>query len=108
MISILSSAHGSNRRVWRRFPLVVFLLTGASGLCSAAETSTGRAGARSQPEAAAFFVLEWGSRGAKPGEFNFPIGIAVGPNDEVFVTDFYNDRVQKFSATGKLLSCFAV
>lgn len=54
------------------------------------------------------FLQSWGSRGSKPGEFHFPIGIAAGPNDEVFVTDFYNDRVQRFSSTGKLLACFAV
>jgi DNA-binding beta-propeller fold protein YncE len=53
--------------------------------------------------------LEWGKLGSEPGEFNFPIGIAVNRSDEVFVTDFYNARVQKFSAAdGKFFSSFAV
>src|SRR5262245_17313848 len=54
------------------------------------------------------FVQTWGSKGSKPGEFNFPIGIAVGPKDDVFVTDFYNDRVERFTAGGKLLAAFRV
>jgi DNA-binding beta-propeller fold protein YncE len=54
------------------------------------------------------FVLEWGKKGTKAGEFHFPIGIAINKADEVFVTDFYNDRVQKFSAAGKFLAAIAV
>ncbi len=54
------------------------------------------------------FVLMWGSRGAGPGEFHFPIGIAVNRADEVFVTDHYNNRVQKFDGNGKLLAQFSV
>jgi DNA-binding beta-propeller fold protein YncE len=54
------------------------------------------------------FVREWGGLGTEPGEFHFPIGIAIGAGDEVFVTDFYNARVQRFSAEGELLSLFAV
>jgi len=54
------------------------------------------------------FLTEWGSEGSEPGEFHFPIGIAVNAADEVFVTDFYNDRVQKFSTDGKLLAVLPV
>lgn len=53
--------------------------------------------------AAPRFVLEWGEQGSEPGDFHFPIGIAINAADEVFVTDFYNSRVQKFSVDGKLL-----
>lgn len=52
------------------------------------------------------FLRQWGRQGSKPGEFHFPIGIAVNRADEVFVTDHYNNRVQKFDAAGELLSCF--
>jgi len=41
------------------------------------------------------------------GEFHFPIGIAISAGDEVFVTDHYNGRVQKFDTGGKLLAAFA-
>jgi len=44
----------------------------------------------------------------EPGEFYFPIGIAITPADEILVTDHYNNRVQKFSPEGKLLAHFAV
>ncbi|MCA9099251.1 MAG: hypothetical protein KDA36_12735 [Planctomycetaceae bacterium] len=54
------------------------------------------------------FVLEWGKRGAETGEFDFPIGIAVGRNDEILVTDFTNARVQKFSSDGLFLASFSV
>jgi sugar lactone lactonase YvrE len=54
------------------------------------------------------FLLMWGKQGSEPGEFHFPIGIAITPSDEILITDHYNSRVQKFSAEGKLLSHFAV
>ncbi|MEX1231082.1 MAG: hypothetical protein WEB58_12630 [Planctomycetaceae bacterium] len=54
------------------------------------------------------FVLTWGSEGTEPGEFNIPIGIAISADDDVFVCDHYNNRVQKFDADGKLLGHFPV
>src|SRR5260221_9125874 len=54
------------------------------------------------------FLGQWGSEGTEPGEFHFPIGIAINAADEIFVTDFYNDRVQKFSTDGKLLAVIPV
>lgn len=52
------------------------------------------------------FVLEWGGKGTEPGQFDFPIGIAINKADEVFVSDFTNSRIQRFSADGKFLSSF--
>jgi tripartite motif-containing protein 71 len=54
------------------------------------------------------FLRAWGERGADPGQFDFPIGIAVNAADELFITDHYNNRVQKFDTSGKLLAHFAV
>lgn len=54
------------------------------------------------------FLLSWGKEGSEPGEFYFPIGIAITPSDEILVTDHYNNRVQRFSSEGKLLSHFEV
>jgi sugar lactone lactonase YvrE len=54
------------------------------------------------------FVLEWGKRGQGPGEFHFPIGIAVDNDGDVFISDFYNARVERFSPEGKLLSILPV
>lgn len=53
-------------------------------------------------------VTIWGQEGDAPRDFNIPIGIAINAAGEVFVTDHYNNRVQKFDADGKLLAHFAV
>lgn len=39
----------------------------------------------------------WGSR---PGQFHTPIGIALDPEDMLYVTDYDNFRVQRFSPLG--------
>src|SRR5262249_3303473 len=52
------------------------------------------------------FVLTWGKKGDRPGEFFSPIGIAINKKDEVFVTDLNNARVQRFSAEGAYLGGF--
>ncbi len=54
------------------------------------------------------FVRTWGQRGAEPGEFDFPIAIAISPKDELFITDHLNHRVQRFDTEGRLLSHFSV
>jgi DNA-binding beta-propeller fold protein YncE len=45
-------------------------------------------------------LREFGSRGAGPGEFNFPTEVAVR-GDEVFVVDAMNFRVQIFDGQGQ-------
>jgi len=54
------------------------------------------------------FLLEWGKKGTEPGEFHFPIGIAINAADEIFVADNWNHRVQKFSTEGEFLKAFPV
>src|SRR5262245_33923032 len=50
------------------------------------------------------FLLQWGKAGKGPGEFQSPIGIAINDKDEIFVGEFKNNRVQKFTSHGKPLS----
>lgn len=64
--------------------------------------------AAEEPSVPPKFVLEWGEEGTEPGQFKVPIGIAVTSAGEVLVTDFYNARVQRFSAEGKHLATFEV
>ncbi|HZZ80884.1 MAG TPA: NHL repeat-containing protein [Gemmataceae bacterium] len=52
------------------------------------------------------FLLAWGKKGDKPGEFYSPIGIAINAKDEVFVTDLNNARLQIFDSDGKHLGGF--
>jgi DNA-binding beta-propeller fold protein YncE len=79
-------------------PLVLATLVWSSP-SQAADEASGLA-----KDAPVRFLMEWGEQGAEPGDFHFPIGIAINAKDEIFVTDFYNDRVQKFSKDGKLLA----
>lgn len=48
----------------------------------------------------------WGEQGSAPGEFDFPIAIAINAKDEIFISDHYNSRVQKFDTDGKFISEF--
>jgi streptogramin lyase len=40
------------------------------------------------------------------GWFTTVTSVAIGPDGHVFVADFYNDRVQKFTASGRYLTAF--
>ncbi len=48
-------------------------------------------------------VKGWGSTGSGDGEFNRPSGIAVDSSGNVYVSDFGNARVQKFTSQGGFL-----
>jgi len=51
-------------------------------------------------------VGAFGSRGAGPGEFNFPTNVARGPDGRLYVTDTMNFRVQIFDPDGRFLKTF--
>src|SRR5690349_10044535 len=65
-------------------------------------------GVAADESAAPRFVCAWGQQGTGPAEFNFPIGIAINPQGEIVVTDFYNGRVQRFDSEGRHRASFAV
>lgn len=53
-------------------------------------------------------VKRWGKKGSGPGEFLFsvsgvPIGMAVDDQDNIYIVDEGNNRVQKFDPNGKFL-----
>jgi ABC-type Fe3+ transport system permease subunit len=45
----------------------------------------------------------WGGPGLEPGRFNRPEGLALGPDEAVYVADSCNHRIQVFTADGRLL-----
>ncbi len=48
----------------------------------------------------------WGQDGRDPGEFNKPYGLCVDTQDNFYVTDSGNHRLQKFDASGRLVYAF--
>lgn len=51
-------------------------------------------------------LRDLGRRGTKPGEFNYPVAIAVGPGGRLFVSDSMNFRVQIFRTDGTFEKAF--
>ena len=45
-------------------------------------------------------LQEWGRRGNKSGEFNFPLDVAIDENGDVYVLDALNFRIQVFDPEG--------
>jgi DNA-binding beta-propeller fold protein YncE len=56
------------------------------------------------PVSCGTFVTAWGSAGTGNGQFNGPFYVAVDGSGHVFVTDFSNNRVQKFDNSGKFIT----
>jgi DNA-binding beta-propeller fold protein YncE len=48
--------------------------------------------------------MQTGGRGANPGQFVDPRGIAVAPNGDVLVADAGNHRIQRFTADGTFIA----
>ena len=44
------------------------------------------------------FIKRWGTCGSGLGEFNQPYGIAIGQNNDIYVADYGNGRIQKINA----------
>ncbi|MEZ4640322.1 MAG: hypothetical protein R2856_36085, partial [Caldilineaceae bacterium] len=49
------------------------------------------------------FLLKWGSEGEGDGQFGNPTGITVDSQDNVYVVDQSNNRIQKFNSDGEFL-----
>jgi DNA-binding beta-propeller fold protein YncE len=62
--------------------------------------------------AAGGFLLAFGGAGTGNGQFDHPWGVAVDPGNgttspaAVYVADTYNDRVEKFTLSGKFIKAF--
>ena len=49
------------------------------------------------------FVTKWGTDTTSDGRFNIPIGVAVDSSTNVYVTDSFNSRIQKFDSSGNFI-----
>ena len=50
------------------------------------------------------FILKWGSEGSGDGQFGNPMAVAVDGAGNVYVTEQWNDRVQKFTGSGTFIT----
>lgn len=73
-------------RLW----VVVLSLTVAGPICAFADDPP-------------IFLLQWGSYGTGPGQFDTPLGLGIDASGNVFVADAGIHRIQKFSSAGSLL-----
>jgi len=48
-------------------------------------------------------ILSFGEYGNRPGEFNYPVCLTLDKDNNLYVSDWENDRIQKFSSDGRLL-----
>ena len=54
------------------------------------------------------WVKSWGDRGTGPGQFRIPHAIAVDRNNNIYVGDRTNRRIQVFDTDGRFLRMFAI
>jgi DNA-binding beta-propeller fold protein YncE len=50
------------------------------------------------------FLMQFGTFGVGPGQFDRPWGIAIDKSGDIYVTDPFMNRVEKFTATGEFLT----
>jgi peptidylamidoglycolate lyase len=53
------------------------------------------------------FLFQWGTKGAGPGQFDLPHGIALDAAGHVYVADRENQRIQVFDPAGHFLAQWA-
>jgi peptidylamidoglycolate lyase len=53
------------------------------------------------------YLFEWGKKGSNEGEFNIPHGLDLDANENVYVADRENNRIQVFDSSGRFLKQFS-
>jgi hypothetical protein len=51
-------------------------------------------------------ITSWGTLGSGPGQLNQPKGLTLDQNNNVYVADEFNNRIQKFDSNGNLITQF--
>ena len=52
------------------------------------------------------FITSWGSLGSDPGQLNQPKGLTIDEDNNVYVADEFNNRIQKFDSNGNFITEF--
>jgi DNA-binding beta-propeller fold protein YncE len=52
------------------------------------------------------FITSWGSLGSELGQMNQPKGLTLDENNDVYVADEFNNRIQKFDRNGNFITQF--
>jgi hypothetical protein len=54
------------------------------------------------------WIMSWGDKGTAPGQFRLPHAIAIDRNDNIYVGDRTNRRIQVFDTAGKFQRMFTI
>jgi tripartite motif-containing protein 71 len=52
------------------------------------------------------FITSWGSLGSDPDQLNQQKGLTIDVNNNVYVADEFNNRIQKFDSNGNFITEF--
>lgn len=52
--------------------------------------------------------MKWGTKGTADGQFQGPFGLSIDSNDNIYVTDKNNNRIQIFTSDGQFITKFGV
>ncbi len=52
------------------------------------------------------YASQFGSSGKGEGQFSYPVGVAIDGGGYLWVSDFNNDRIEKFSPTGAFVAAY--
>src|ERR1017187_676049 len=50
------------------------------------------------------YITQWGTSGHAEGHFLQPQGLAIDKDDNIYVADTYNNRIQKFNNSGTYIT----
>src|SRR4051794_20456052 len=79
----------------------------AASLLVVACTAIAAGGIASTPAMAAVgYQAQWGDAGAGDSQLSLPTGLDVDELDNVYVADYGNNRIQKFTPDGELLTAW--
>ena len=82
--------------------IVVCALAGLAFVITGPVQLTGAAPLNTPPS----FLLKWGDAGSGDGQFSRPQGLAVDASGNIYVADSGNNRIQKFTNTGVLITAW--